>query len=532
MPRYRFKWESIPQDLLSELAGELELVDDPLVGLRRRYGARPATQFVRDLWSTLRDGWLSRDPDARSWVAAELRAAGLGDVSIIDDLRYLKSCRNADQLRRTVLVAFHDLGEESPAAAAETAVPEPADHTGVTRRAVAGFDLDSAIDSAWTGFTERLGVLVESLGRHDSFIIGLPTAIDAAQLEGVAPYVQIHGVGADHIRGEVSGNAYLDKRLALSEARQTALVAIGWTAPAEDPGGEFPEGSANFVAEVPRSASAHLVTMTLATIRDVFDVPHPSFLELPGFDRPHRDETPRAAVAQADLRAAVEETLAAYFDHPIVHDEDGDIPIHSGSAMVFVHVSPDVPVVELFSPLLLGTAGDALALERINRANRSIRFAKLTWTGGRVLASYELWCDPFVPELLLWAVGLMMNLADEMDDRLRPELGGRRFFEDAEAPLPQISTDAESMHPALATINQLAPNGSGLTAMETARICAYDRDLVLALIAACEGEAIGWRKGAGEATEPRAQEAGNAEAANWDGIADLLRAALREIVLG
>jgi len=529
MPRYRFKWETIPTDVLAELATELELSDDPLVHLRRRYGARPTTQFVRDLWSTLRDGWLTRDVDSCAWVATELRAAGLGDITISDDLRYLKSCRNAEQLRRTVLIAFHELGEVPPFGGRERL--EPAESAGVARRPAPGFDLDAAIDSAWTAFTDRLAALVTELGPQDSFILGLPTALDAAELVGVAPYVQILGLGKDHVRGEVSGNAYLDKRLALSPARQQALATIGWTPPADDPGGEFPEGSANFVVELPRRASRRLVAMTVSTIREVFDVPHPSFLEMPGHSRPAAAQAPTPTDPPRDLRSRVEETLTAYFDHPVGHDDDGDIPIRSGSAMVFVHVADNVPVVELFSPLLLGAGGDALALERINRANRQIRFAKLTWSGGRVIAHYELWCDPFVPELLLWAVGLMMNLADEMDDRLRPELGGRRFFEDVEGPLIPIG-EPGSMHPALATINQLAPNGAGLTAGETARICAHDRELVLCLIAVCEREAMQWRKTAADAAEPAEADVGNAEAGSWEAIAELLRAALREIVLG
>jgi hypothetical protein len=530
MPRYRFKWESVPSDVLTELATELDLTDDTLVHLRRRYGARPTTQFVRDLWSTLRDGWLTRDVEACAWVATELRAAGLGDITVSDDVRYLKSCRNAEQLRRTVLIAFHELGEIPPFGRSE--LVEPAESAGIARRPAPGFDLDAAIDTAWIAFTDHLAALVAELGPNDSFILGLPTALDPAELVGVAPYVQILALGRDHVRGEVSGNAYLDKRLALSDARRQALITIGWTPPADDPGGEFPEGSANFVVELPRRAGKRLVAMTVSTIREVFDVPHPSFLEQPQLARPARTPAPAQADPPQDLRSRVEETLSAWFDHPVSHDEDGDIPIRSGSAMVFVHVASDVPLVELFSPLLLGVDGDALALERINRANRSIRFAKLTWTHGRVIANYELWCDPFVPELLLWAVELMMNLADEMDDRLRPELGGRRFFEEAELPLPEVSTEPGSLHPALATINHLAPDGSGLSPSETARICAYDRDLVLSLITACEREAVQWRKTAADATDPAQATSDSTEAAGWDGIAELLRGALREIVLG
>jgi hypothetical protein len=519
MPRYRFRWESIPTEVLDELATELELAgEDTLAGLRRRYGARPTTQFVRDLWATLRDGWLTRDEDARSWVAAELRAAGLGDPSLPDDVRYLQSCRNAETLRRTVLIAFHDLGEEAAPGSGRPTVPETAEQAGLARRPSNAFDLDAAMDSAWAAFGDRLRTAVDGLGEHDSLIIGLPTALDPGDLQGAAPYVQILGTGAQGLRGEVSGNTYLDARLHLSEARVHALLNVGWT--------DEPAVGGNFTVDLPRASAIRLVETTVATVRDVFGVPHPSFLELPGLP-------PVAPGGTEDLRGKVERTLAEHFEAPVLRDEDGDIAIRSGSAMVFVRVPPDAPVVELFSPLLLGASGDALALERINRANRSIRFAKLTWTSGRVMANYEIWCEPFVPELLIAAVGVMMGLADELDDRLRAEVGGRRFFEEEVTPAPTVTApDPAGLHPALATIVQLTTDHGVLSAAQAARICNHDTELVLSLIIECARQAIEWRSAAVEAGESAEAGLCRAEADSWDGTATLLRAALREIALG
>jgi hypothetical protein len=527
MPRYRFRWESIPTEVLDELASELELAgEDTLAGLRRRYGARPNTQFVRDLWATLRDGWLTRDDDARTWVATELRAAGLGDPSLPDDVRYLQSCRNAETLRRTVLIAFHDLGEESAPGPGRPTAPETAEQAGMARRPSSAFDLDAAMDSAWISFAARLRTAVDNLGEHDSLIIGLPTALDPGELQGAAPYVQIL-TAASQLRGEVSGNTYLDSRLHLSEARVHALLGVGWTAPDPAPGDEFSVGSANFTVELPRATSARLVEMTVATVRDVFDVPHPSFLELPGLG----PVSPPGGTE--DLRSKVERTLAQHFEEPVLRDKDGDIPIRSGSAMVFVRVAADAPVVELFSPLLLGASGDALALERINRANRTIRFAKLTWISGRVMANHEIWCDPFVPELLIGAVGVMMTLADEMDDRLRAEVGGRRFFEE-EAPAASSGTapDPDGLPPALATIVQLTTDNGVLSAAQAAKICKYDTELVLSLIIECSRQSIEWRSASLEAGDSDESVVCAAEADSWDGTATLLRAALREIALG
>lgn len=525
MPRYGFRWETVPSQVLEEVAGALDLTGDTLVQLRRRYGAKPTTLFVRDLWTTLRDGWLRRDDVARAWVVSELRSAGLGDTRLEEDAKYLASCRNAERLRRIVLIAFHDLGEDPPPGHTTTSAEAP-EASGLARRVGAGFDLDASIDSAWSAFVERMREFIEALGEHDSLIVGLPTALEPADLQGAAPYVQVLGYGRA-LHAEVSGNRYLDARLQLSEAREHALVALGWTAPTEQSGDEWDEGSSNFVVEMPAAAAAALADLVVRTAREIFDVPHPSFLDLPGLPGPAAP----ASGSGDDLRTKVEAALVGHFNQPIVRDEDGDIPIRSGSAMVFVRVVNEVPVVELFSPLLVGASGDALALERINRANNRIRFAKLTWSGGRVMANYELWCEPFVPELLVWAVTLMMGMADEMDDRLRAEVGGRRFFEDAELVLTASSAD-DADHPALLTVVELTTDGGVLTPAEVARICGHDRSLVLNLIGDCESMAVQWRESAEEAENATEREEDGAQERTWNETAALLRAALREIVLG
>lgn len=536
MAKYRFRWEVVPAEILDELGTGLHLDGDVIVQLRRRYGARPTTQFIREAWTILREGWLRRDDALRVWVVGELRDAGLGDGALGDDHAYLNSCRNAETLRRVALLAFGVLGEGDPEAPNE---PPPAteaapEHTGVARRADGEFDLDNAIESAWVAFTERLHELIAGIEPFGSLILGLPTAIELADLKGAAPYVQVLARGESALRAEVSGNTFLDPRLYLSEAQQRTLTAIGWDRPTvavDESGAE----SANFGVDLPCSAAGRLADMTVATIRAVFDVPHPSFLEIAGAPEPEFDDLPDGPSPKGpeDLRRRVEALLAERFDQPVLRDADGDIPIRSGSAMVFVRVSTELPVVELFSPLLLGVSGDALVLERLNRTNRSLRFARLTWTRGTVLANHEVWCDPFVPDMLMRSVDMMMELADDLDDSLRPELGGRRFFEDNEAP-PVAATpeDPSDMHPALLTIVQLTADGAGLSAAEAAKICGYDRDLVLRLITDADGQGLEWGKAATDTDDAAEAEVCRGEATSWEVTADLLRAALREIVLG
>ncbi|MGQ0629993.1 MAG: T3SS (YopN, CesT) and YbjN peptide-binding chaperone 1 [Sporichthyaceae bacterium] len=534
MPKYRFRWEVVPAEVLDELGTGLHLDGDVIVQLRRRYGARPTTQFIREAWTILREGWLRRDDALRVWVVGELRDAGLGDAKLSDDHAYLQSCRNAETLRRVALLAFCVLGEGDPQAPNEPPpATETAEHTGAARRADGEFDLDNAIESAWSAFTDRLHELIGGIEASGSLILGLPTAIELADLKGAAPYVQVLARGESALRGEVSGNAFLDPRLYLSETQQRTLAAIGWDRPSGTVD-ESGEESANFGVDLPRSAAGRLADMTVATIRAVFDVPHPSFLEMAGAAEPTADDSSDGSspTGPDDLRRRVEALLAERFDQPVLRDADGDIPIRSGSAMVFVRVSAELPVVELFSPLLLGVSGDALVLERLNRTNRSLRFARLTWTRGTVLANHEFWADPFVPELFMRAIDMMMELADDLDDSLRPELGGRRFFEDSETPAPTSPLDTEQMHSALLTIAALTPDGHGLSPAEAARICGYDRDLVLRLITDADGQAVEWANSATDTEDAEEAEACRAEAASWEVTAGLLRATLREIVLG
>jgi hypothetical protein len=525
MPRYRFDWQHVPADTIAEIGVALGLEDDVPGQLRQRYGARPTTRFVQDLWPVLREGWLARDDELRDWVIAELRSARLGATEHTNDAAYLRSCRNAETLRRLVLAAFHVAGDPAfyqagdgerptPAAAVE---PEARRHSGDDE-----FDLDAIVAAAWAAFAARLDDALETL--DDVLVVHLPCSYRKDELEGAAPYVQFLSYGGGAlIRGEVSGNEYLDERLQLTAAQQRQLTGLGWASP-----DGTPDGSHNFYLDETVECSADVATLATRTMREVFDVPHPSFLDWDG-------ATPAPGEPDEDdsgLRAQVDRTLAEAFQEPLIHDDDGDIPIRSGSAMVFVRVSDHDPVVELFSPLLTGAAGDALALERLNAANRTLRFGRLVWVNGVVLAHYELWCDPFVPETLLRSVEIMTNLADDVDDRLRVQLGGRRFFEDSPVETPATDDPLSLREGALLTILQLTAGGTSLTAEQAAQICGHDRDLVLALITESSQDAIEWRDHA-ELTEDEEEAAvcrieEHAAQAN----VDLLREALRVIVLG
>lgn len=112
MPRFRFNWSNLPEDILDALARYLGLDGEPSEGLRRAYGARPKEDFIADTWQILQDCWLQKDEQSLRSIATTLRERGVGQVDVSDDRSYVRSCRNTSGLRRVVLPQFISIGEE------------------------------------------------------------------------------------------------------------------------------------------------------------------------------------------------------------------------------------------------------------------------------------------------------------------------------------------------------------------------------------------------------------------------------------
>ena len=110
-------------------------------------------------------------------------------------------------------------------------------------------------------------------------------------------------------------------------------------------------------------------------------------------------------------------------------DNDGDIGIRSGSAMVFVRVRDNPPLVDVFSPVLTGVnANEQLYVEAVRAdppdADRPALLHRRRRCGPRCRCS----AATSRPTHLMLAVQVMTGLADELDDSLHGEFGGKRFF--------------------------------------------------------------------------------------------------------
>lgn len=593
MPRFRFRWEQLPSALTRRLARELHLDGEPASALRKAYGARPGDDFVRDAWPLLRDEWLAKDGPARRSLVTQLRERKLGGTDLPvgnrqEQLHYLSSCRNSATLRQVVVDEFRAHG--SPAESnvrTEPADPEDGRTRATVRDAAATavtdeetivrpggrvirseppeFDLDKRLAIAWIQLGGRLTSALTGLLSGETLIIELPSAFDESELSGATPYLQFASYDNDLVRGEVSSNHVLDQRHQLSDAQGQSLLELGWAAPPSDADNLGDNESANFWIDAAAADLAELAGTSVATIRDVFGIPHPSFLiasgpngqlggaaESLGLPRPapevfqSADDDEPIAIEPRDrdhLTELVDAALVSVVGGVPTHDDDGDIPIRSGSAIVFVRVAQDGPYVELFSPVLVEVEGSPLALERISQLNRWVRFVSFGWDSGTVHASMHLYCHPFVPEHLRHAVGVLTSVADRLDDELRLGLGGRPFFgEDEPSGTDETPAEAESddgeLPEALLTILQLDTEGEGeraISAEEVANICGRNRADILRYIRIAELQVIEWRSSAEEALSEGDSDEWSAcvhEGKAWQSTVDLLRSALRLVARG
>ncbi|HLU32524.1 MAG TPA: hypothetical protein VKZ74_00670 [Natronosporangium sp.] len=118
----------------------------------------------------------------------------------------------------------------------------------------------------------------------------------------------------------------------------------------------------------------------------------------------------------------------------LVADADGDIGIRAGTAMVFVKVRDNPPLVDVFSPVLTDVTPSERLYGKLSELTNRMPVGRLYYVNETVWASVPVFGRSFQPSHLVLAVQVMIGLADELDDRLQGEFGGRRFFAEDDIP--------------------------------------------------------------------------------------------------
>lgn len=138
-----------------------------------------------------------------------------------------------------------------------------------------------------------------------------------------------------------------------------------------------------------------------------------------------------------ELDKWLEETLKREFKlDGIERDEDGDIPISRGSAVVYVHTADDDPPrIEIFSPLLEEFTMRPEVFAAVNSINRNTPLAKayVDPDNAQIVLTAELYIfDELSPDQLLATIDLVADRADHYDSLLQKRFGGRTKLDDDE----------------------------------------------------------------------------------------------------
>jgi len=296
---------------------------------------------------------------------------------------------------------------------------------------------------AWPAFEKKLAETLGAL-EEDQYLV-------VSAKRGWA-YVQFAAQGSYGMRAECVGNNYLDEAHALSAGQTALLKRIGWSAPTGTPEEASPErqplGSPNFFRDFDRPVPcADAARMAVRALTEVFEIPHPGYLEYKAFDKKQRTilvptlglkreepepprERPSADTVTGLRELALEAIRKGLGDAAVGCGEDGDLSLRCGSAAVFVRVLDNPLCVRVFSPILGEVVVNDRLVNRVHELNAETRFVRFFVVDGRVIAAAEVFTSPFVAEHVSSACLHLGSLADQYGRVLQKEFGGRVAFEE------------------------------------------------------------------------------------------------------
>jgi hypothetical protein len=349
-------------------------------------------------------------------------------------------------------------------------------------------DLAAKVTDAWREFARALATVLPTLPEGARLDLTLdPTASGT----GDAVYAATVLVGsAGGLEAFAVGNAALPEAYRMDRSKVAELVALGWSPPG------VVRGSGQHFGLITDGAGARpLANMLARTMRDIYGTPHPAFLtymihdandspivtEPLGTARPEsipeideageageedeeRAETggggTTAIALGAALRAAGDEgglplaervrTVVAGLlktdPDQLQVDSDGDIGIRAGSAMVFVRIRDNPPLIDVFSPILTEIEPSEQLYVKLSELTNRMPIGRLYCTADTVWASIPVFGRNFQTVHLVLAIQVMTGLADELDDRLHGEFGGKRFFGEGDKPASKGPDERTGMY--------------------------------------------------------------------------------------
>ncbi|MFG3554164.1 hypothetical protein ACGGAQ_07235 [Micromonospora sp. NPDC047557] len=320
-------------------------------------------------------------------------------------------------------------------------------------------DLRAKVTEAWREFARMLALRLRELpaGAHLELTLD-PTASGT----GDAVYsISVDVTGDGGLSARAVGNAALPQGYRLDRAAVADMVALGWSPP-----GVVAGSGGSFGLDGTTAEAARIAPLLSRTLRDVYGAPHPAFLVYVVHDAEGepltveplgtaRSEFGPDADVEGDLQEALAEAAAERDDvldladrvrtvvstmlksdaERLQIDSDGDITIRAGSAMVFVRVRDNPSLVDVFSPVLTEVEPTERLYVKLSELTNRMPIGRLYCADDTVWASIPVFGRNFQATHLMLAVQVMTGLADELDDRLHGEFGGKRFFGEGDKPV-------------------------------------------------------------------------------------------------
>jgi hypothetical protein len=307
---------------------------------------------------------------------------------------------------------------------------------------------------AWPRFAKALAAALVAFEEHQYLIL---------ERQDRPWYVQFAAQGNYGLRTELVSNAYLAPKEQLPDAAVSTAASLGWQAPsgapAESTPAKDPDGSPNYFRDwgqpVPFDDVAQFVVDTLV---EVLEVHHPGQLHYKAFARdgarillpelgpsvqpdtpqpPAQPESPPDADRIRSLLVDLVRRVTGNND--LALDADGDIPIRYGSGIVLIRVFGNPPIVRVFSPILGKVTATDGVVDTLNKLNTESSFMKWLLVDDTIIAVIELFGRPFTPDHVLTACSVLGRAADERDETLQKEFGGKTYFGDYEPAKPPPS---------------------------------------------------------------------------------------------
>ncbi|WFR71740.1 hypothetical protein P9209_23755 [Prescottella defluvii] len=302
---------------------------------------------------------------------------------------------------------------------------------------------DEAVDRSWITFQHNLADHLSAMRNDDILILDW---IEESTVEGFTPWMQFLLWDNEFVRAEVSSNAYLAPLYTLAPEAEERLCELGWGRPTHLPHEEPDDGSPAFFVDKEQRWADQIAAMTVTTLREIWNVPHPSFLtteiigtlegtDLVATDIAEADPEPfdlddSAAVAPRDpdeLRDLVARTVEQAMGFAPELDEDGDVVLKLDDQPVFVISHPDRPLVRVWMPLLYAVAGRTRAAENVCDLTRRWPGIRFTLDDDRLNASIDVSGNPFVPRHLVDALDLFGKFVPTVDTAFATRFDGSRF---------------------------------------------------------------------------------------------------------